>query len=520
MTISISYSLLYLSTLQIVNSLHVGVNMTRCPKIKSGKVPFSVVKSNGFRSTSLQSPLVNYRYTYKKLDERHLVLRHVLVKYPYQTLSVHEPWYPGGCHANRTFVAKTTEQKSCMVAVNAGFFHEFGAGAGCYGNIVSDGRLVQDSDGIQNVYFGIKENGDIFTGYLTADDMAKEKFIQLVGGVIWLIRNGEVYINESMEYECSAPIKAPIQNFTSSLSARSAVAVHKDGRVILVQVDGNTNERGINLYEFADILLKFGVVQAVNLDGGGSSTLLINGTMINNPPDICVDDPRFRCPRTVSTVLCVHEPTCEPEDCSGHGQCVMGRCICYYPWTGQGCTKLRCYKDCSFNGRCTPRGCVCNAGFHRLDCNERCSEGRYGKGCTGVCVCLNGATCNTEDGSCDCAPGYKGLACGEVCDYGYYGEGCNRVCQCKGGCSCHHVTGSCIGTQRIKELLRVYHCVADGILEEETQLKSDQLMKYNLMTVALVVIGMEASISMILSLLLLYKVFVSNQTSIERYKQP
>ena len=41
----------------------------------------------------------------------------------------------------------------------------------------------------------------------------------------------------------------------------------------------------IDLYNFADILLKFGLVNAINLDGGGSSTMVVNGTVVNYPSD-------------------------------------------------------------------------------------------------------------------------------------------------------------------------------------------------------------------------------------------
>ena len=40
-----------------------------------------------------------------------------------------------------------------------------------------------------------------------------------------------------------------------------------------------------NLVEFADLLIRHGVVNAVNLDGGGSSTLLENSVLINYPSD-------------------------------------------------------------------------------------------------------------------------------------------------------------------------------------------------------------------------------------------
>ena len=40
-----------------------------------------------------------------------------------------------------------------------------------------------------------------------------------------------------------------------------------------------------NLYEFADVLIKRGVVNAINLDGGGSSTLVQDGILLNYPSD-------------------------------------------------------------------------------------------------------------------------------------------------------------------------------------------------------------------------------------------
>ena len=40
-----------------------------------------------------------------------------------------------------------------------------------------------------------------------------------------------------------------------------------------------------NLYEFADLLIKKGVVNAINLDGGGSNTLVQDGILLNYPSD-------------------------------------------------------------------------------------------------------------------------------------------------------------------------------------------------------------------------------------------
>lgn len=41
----------------------------------------------------------------------------------------------------------------------------------------------------------------------------------------------------------------------------------------------------VNLYDFADILISKGVVNAINLDGGGSATFLVDGVLTNHPSD-------------------------------------------------------------------------------------------------------------------------------------------------------------------------------------------------------------------------------------------
>ena len=42
----------------------------------------------------------------------------------------------------------------------------------------------------------------------------------------------------------------------------------------------------VNLYDFADILISKGVVNAINLDGGGSATFLVDGVLANHPSDV------------------------------------------------------------------------------------------------------------------------------------------------------------------------------------------------------------------------------------------
>lgn len=67
-------------------------------------------------------------------------------------------------------------------------------------------------------------------------------------------------------------------------TARTAVAISKDGnKVFLVTTDRGTNSAGMSLPEFAAYLAKLGVDRALNLDGGGSTTMGVRsyGSNIN-----------------------------------------------------------------------------------------------------------------------------------------------------------------------------------------------------------------------------------------------
>ena len=67
---------------------------------------------------------------------------------------------------------------------------------------------------------------------------------------------------------------------------RTAIGVKKDGTVILLVVDGRSrSSAGMSLQELADYMVKLGAVQALNFDGGGSSEMVLDGKILNNPSD-------------------------------------------------------------------------------------------------------------------------------------------------------------------------------------------------------------------------------------------
>ncbi len=93
-----------------------------------------------------------------------------------------------------------------------------------------------------------------------------------------LIRDGAVAINGREE------------RFDASIVAgrhpRSAIAETDAGEVLLVVVDGRTARNpGMTLAELALYLRRLGAVQAMNLDGGGSSELMVGNRWVNRPSD-------------------------------------------------------------------------------------------------------------------------------------------------------------------------------------------------------------------------------------------
>jgi hypothetical protein len=103
----------------------------------------------------------------------------------------------------------------------------------------------------------------------------------LIGGWPRIIRDG---VNVAGE---AATIEGTISRNAEARHPRTAVGYSRDGRKLwLVAVDGRaTNSVGMTLVELADAMRKLGVWQAMNFDGGGSTTMVIDGAVVNAPSD-------------------------------------------------------------------------------------------------------------------------------------------------------------------------------------------------------------------------------------------
>jgi exopolysaccharide biosynthesis protein len=76
-------------------------------------------------------------------------------------------------------------------------------------------------------------------------------------------------------------------DFIATKHPRSAIAVTRDKRVLLITVDGRSpgNAIGMSIPELAHLVKVLGAKTALNLDGGGSTMLYLNGQILNHPCD-------------------------------------------------------------------------------------------------------------------------------------------------------------------------------------------------------------------------------------------
>jgi exopolysaccharide biosynthesis protein len=108
-------------------------------------------------------------------------------------------------------------------------------------------------------------------------DLQKWKMKTAIGGGPVLVQNGEIKITNNEERKFGG--KA-INNF----EPRTAIGYTKDHKIIILVCEGrSSNAAGLSLVQLAKILKDLECVEALNLDGGGSSCLLVNGKETNTP---------------------------------------------------------------------------------------------------------------------------------------------------------------------------------------------------------------------------------------------
>lgn len=96
----------------------------------------------------------------------------------------------------------------------------------------------------------------------------------IVSGGPFLVKDGNIYVDVKEEKLLSITGRNP----------RTAIGYTKDNEFIMMTIDGREQASvGMTLTETARLMKEFGCIWAMNLDGGGSSVMLVSNKIVNNP---------------------------------------------------------------------------------------------------------------------------------------------------------------------------------------------------------------------------------------------
>jgi len=182
--------------------------------------------------------------------------------------------------AKNTFGSNITQTTSAMAAANNAILAINGDyyGANKRGYVIKNGVLYRDTvrqgDDTQDlVIYADGSFAIIDETEVSAQELIDSGVVQLLSFGPTLIENGAVEVSSSDEVSRA-----------KSSNPRTAIGIIDELHYIIVVADGRTSESaGLSLLELADLMQSYGCVTAYNLDGGGSSTMVFNGTVVNNP---------------------------------------------------------------------------------------------------------------------------------------------------------------------------------------------------------------------------------------------
>lgn len=182
--------------------------------------------------------------------------------------------------AQNTFGSNITQTTSEMAAANNAILAINGDyyGANKRGYVIKNGVLYRDTvrQGEDTQDLAIYADGSfaiIDETEVTAQELLDSGVVQLFAFGPALIENGEIQVSSSDEVSRA-----------KSTNPRTAIGIIDDLHYIIVVADGRTDEsEGLSLLELAKLMESYGCVTAYNLDGGGSSTMVFNGVVVNQP---------------------------------------------------------------------------------------------------------------------------------------------------------------------------------------------------------------------------------------------
>ena len=158
-----------------------------------------------------------------------------------------------------------------IAAINGGAFSDpqgQGNGGMPAGNVITEGRTTNARGGADLITVGFDRNDVLIVGKMSRTRAEELGIRDCCGFGPALVINGEA---------------AKITGSGSGLNPRTAIGQRADGAVLMLVIDGRqVNSPGASMADLVEVMLRYGAVNACNLDGGSSSNIYYNGEILND----------------------------------------------------------------------------------------------------------------------------------------------------------------------------------------------------------------------------------------------
>lgn len=205
--------------------------------------------------------------TYRLLDTTVYVADVKIASADYLKTAFAESTYGRNITEKTSSIASSVD---AILAVNGDYY-----GAQRSGYVIRNGVLYRNtsSGGEDLVIYADGTFGVIREDEITAEELLANGAWNVLSFGPALVENGAVAVSEREEVG-----RAMASN------PRTAIGIIDDLHYVFLVADGRTGESsGLSLYELAAFMQSIGCKTAYNLDGGGSSSMVFLGTVVNNP---------------------------------------------------------------------------------------------------------------------------------------------------------------------------------------------------------------------------------------------
>ncbi len=176
-------------------------------------------------------------------------------------------------------VLQLVNNNNAVAGINGGSFTDSngwrGTGGVPDGIVIANGKLINNGNLGSQPIIGFSSNGKMIAGNYSYDQLKNMDVTQALSFYPVLVQNGQDIVQGSGGW---------------GYAPRAVIGQKASGTVLLIVTDGRYENGpgnvGASLQDMANVLLQNGAVIGANLDGGSSTTMILNRKLINEPTDV------------------------------------------------------------------------------------------------------------------------------------------------------------------------------------------------------------------------------------------